>query len=270
MALEHGDLSRILETTIVAARLAGQMAMEEMNFITVSIKNGNELVTQADGKCQQKIIDTVKETFPDAGFIAEEGQAGGIFKLSARSDEALWWVIDPIDGTDNFAHGILAFCVSIAVIYQGEPVVGVIFDPATDSMFTAVKDSDAQLNGRRITANDDQINKFSSVGIDSHLGDKLPAWASEVLLSSRCRNLGSTALQIAYVAKGSLVATIHCFPKLWDIAAASLIAESAGAMVTNWQGQRIFPMDLEAYQGGPLKMLAANKKVHPKLLQILK
>ena len=147
---EREDLSRMLETAVVAARLAGQYAMEHLNYAKTTVKNGFELVTDADPKCQQIIIDRIKETFPDHGFIAEEGKNGKILKQPPRGDEPVWWVIDPIDGTNNYSHKILLFTVSIAAMFEDSPIVGVIFEPATDSMFTAVKDGDAQLNGRRI------------------------------------------------------------------------------------------------------------------------
>jgi len=270
MVLEQKDLSRMLETAIVAARLAGQRAMEELSFIKASVKNGRELVTQADARCQQIIVERIKETYPDHGFIAEEGGEGRIFKQPPRGAELLWWVVDPIDGTNNFAHRILLFTVSIAVMYQGEPIVGVIFEPATESMFTAVKGGEAQLNGRRITASEEKMNEFSSVGLDSHFDDGVPSWACEIIQRTRFRNFGTTALQFAYVAKGSLIATIVSNPKLWDIAAGALIAETAGAIVSDRQGKKIFPIDLDSYEGEELQVMTANKKVHTELLKLLK
>jgi myo-inositol-1(or 4)-monophosphatase len=269
MALEQRNLSSMLETAIVAARLAGQRAMEEINYIRVSVKNTNELVTQADARCQKIIIDRIKENYPDHGFIAEEGENGKLFKQSPRGTEPLWWVIDPIDGTNNFAHRMLFFTVSIAVMYEGEPVVGVIFEPATDSMFTAVKGGEAQLNGRHITASEESIDKFASVGLESHFDNGVPNWVSDLIVRTRFRNLGSTALQIAYVAKGSMVATIANTPKLWDIAGGVAIAEAAGALFTNWQGQKIFPIDLESYDGHKFQVIAANKKVHPEIIELV-
>ncbi len=260
----------MLETAIVAARLGGQRAMEEINFIKASLKTSSELVTQTDARCQKIIVDRIKENYPDHGFIAEEGDEGGIFKQPPRGAERLWWVIDPIDGTNNFAHRMLLFTISIAVMYEGKPIVGVIFDPATDSMFTAVKDSEAQLNGRRINASQESMDKFSSVGLDSHFGNGVPGWAREIIQQTRFRNLGTTALQLAYVAKGSLIATIVNCPKLWDIAAGLLIAEAAGAIASDWQGGKIFPIDLENYEGEELPAVAANKKVHPQILKLLK
>lgn len=270
MALEQKDLSKILETAIVAARLAGQKALEEADFVKFRIKNNCELVTDADAKCQQIIIDRIKETYPDHGFIAEEGQQDKMFKQPPRGGEPIWWVIDPIDGTNNFARKIPIFAVSIAAMYEGQPIVGVIFDPSTDSMFTAVKDLDAQMNGRKITVSDDKMGEFSSVGLDSHLGDTVPSWALEIMQRTRFRILGSAALQLAYAAKGSLIATVLTCPKIWDIAAGVLIAQSAGALVTDWQGENIFPLDLDNYQGQKLNTLVANKNVHAEILSLLK
>jgi myo-inositol-1(or 4)-monophosphatase len=270
MPLEQRDLSRMLETAIVAARLAGQRAMEEINYIKASVKNANELVTQADARCQKIIIDRIKENYPDHGFIAEEGDEGRTFKQPPRGDLQIWWAIDPIDGTNNFAHRMLFFTNSVAAIYEGEPIVGVIFEPATESMFTAVKGREAQLNGRRINAGEEAMDKFSSVGLDSHYDDGVPGWACEIMRQTRFRNLGTTALQLAYVAKGGLIATIASDPKIWDIAAGALIAEAAGAVVTDWQGGKIFPVDLEGYEAQQYNLLAANKKVHAKLLELLK
>ncbi len=270
MVLEQKDLSRMLETAIVAARLAGQRAMEEINYLKVSVKNDSELVTQADARCQQIIVDRIKETYPDHGFLAEETGEGKIFKQPPRGTELLWWVIDPIDGTNNFAHQMLLFTISIAVMHQGEPIVGVVFEPATDSMFTAVKGGEAQLNGRRINASQEAMDKFASVGLDSHFDTGVPHWAGEIIRKTRFRNLGTTALQLAYVAKGSLAATIVNCPKVWDIAAGILIAQTAGAIVSDWQGGKVFPIDLQNYQGKELPVVAANKKVHAQILQLLK
>jgi myo-inositol-1(or 4)-monophosphatase len=269
MELEQKDLSSMLETAIVAARLAGQRAMEEINYIKISVKNSTELVTEADRRCQDIIIDRIKENYPDHGFIAEEGEEGKIFKQNPRGGDEFWWVIDPIDGTNNFAHRMLFFTVSIAVMHQGEPIVGVIFEPATDSMYTAVKGGEAQLDGRHITAGEEAIDKFASVGLESHFDDGVPNWTCELMTRTRFRNLGTTALQLAYVAKGSMVATIANTPKLWDIAAGVAINNAAGSVVTNWQGEKIFPVDLENYDGHKFQILVANKKVHPEIIDLL-
>ena len=267
MGLEHSDIRKMLEVGMVAARLAGQRAMEELKYVKTSIKNNNEIVTQADELCQKLIIDRIKETYPDHGFLAEEGAGGKMFKQPPRSGEPIWWVIDPIDGTNNYAHGLLEFGVSIAAVYEGKPIVGVIFDPATDSMFTAAKDMDAQLNSSRITVSDEGINEFASFGIDSHFPDKLTGGINNIMSRTRFRNLGSTALQLAYVARGSMIGTISTVTKIWDIAAGAFIVETAGGMVTYLSGKSVLEMNLDNYAGENYAVLAANKKNHAELLK---
>ncbi|MHC4757655.1 MAG: inositol monophosphatase family protein [Planctomycetota bacterium] len=270
MAIDQAKISRILETAIVSARLAGQRAMEEMRFTKASLKNSEELVTQADSICQNIIIERIKETYPDHGFIAEEGQEGNIFKQPPRGGDEIWWIIDPIDGTNNFAHKLPLFCISIAAIYKGEPVVGVIFAPAFESMFTAFKGGDAQLNTRKITACDDDMKDLTSIGLDSLFKEEVPEWAQAIIKRTMYRNIGSAALQMAYVANGSLIANINTATKLWDMAAGVLIAQCAGAIATNWKGEKLFPLDTDGYQGEKLDVLVANKKVHQQLVELLK
>jgi myo-inositol-1(or 4)-monophosphatase len=268
--MEQKELSDLLEVAVVAARSAGQRAMEEIGNVKASIKKPGELVTETDVRCQQIIIDTIKQAYPDHGFIAEEGSQGRLFKQPPRSSESIWWAIDPIDGTNNFAHQLPIFAVSIGVLVNGEPIVGVVFEPATDSIYTAVKGDEAQLNGRRIMAGEEEMSLFTCVGLDSHFGDSVPNWVCEIMRQTRFRNFGTTALHFGYVAKGSMVATIVCTPKLWDIAAGTVIIESAGGIVTDWQGNQIFPIDLDNYEGREFRTLAANRKVHSQIVEIIR
>ena len=233
-------------------------------------KSENELVTQADAECQRIIIEQIHEAYPDHGFIAEEGEKGKMFKQAPAGASPVWWAIDPIDGTNNFAHGIPIFAVSVAALSEGEPVVGVIFEPATDFLFTAVKGGPAQLNGRPIRAGAEEISPVTSVGLDSHFQGALPSWAGDLIRQSRFRNFGTTALHLAYIAEGGLVAAVMCTPKLWDIAAGIVIAQAAGALVTDWHGQDLFPIDLDRYDGQSFQVLAANRTTHPHLLEIMR
>jgi myo-inositol-1(or 4)-monophosphatase len=269
MFLEQKDLSEMLETAVVAARLAGQHAMEEIRYVKAVKKSESELVTPADAQCQRIIIQRIRERYPDHGFIAEEGEEGRMFKRPPVGKPAIWWAIDPIDGTNNFAHGIPIFTVSVAALFEGEPVAGVVFQPATDSMFMAVKGGEAQLDGRRILASDEEISALSHVGLDSHFEDLVPAWVCDLIRRSRFRNFGSTALHLAYVASGGLVAAVVRTPKLWDIAAGALIAQTAGALVTDWTGGKTFPVDLDSYQGQTFQMVVANRRAHPRLLEAI-
>lgn len=269
MTLEHKDIRQLLEVGIVAARLAGQRAMEEIKYCKSSIKNGNEIVTNADIVCQDIIINRIKETYPDHGFIAEEGPDGNMLVQLPRTAENIWWVIDPIDGTNNYAHKMLNFAVSVAVMKDGFPVAGIIFEPATESMYTAAEETDAQLNASRINVTDEAISKFASISLDSHFEPEFAPVMLDIMTKTRYRNLGTTALHLAYVAKGSLIAAVTTIAKVWDIAAGVIIIERAGGIVTDHAGNSIFPMDLTAYQPQNIKTLAANKKTHPEILKLL-
>lgn len=269
MSLDNKDLHRMLEVAVVAARLAGQRAMEEINYSKVSAKSSTELVTITDAKCQQIIIDTIMQNYPAHGIIAEEGKDNKLFKQLPRGDNDLWWIIDPIDGTNNYSQRILCFAVSIGLMHEGKPVLGVIYDPATDSMFTAAGDAPPQFNNIRIQANDKDIEYYQTIGVESLFNEGVPAWVTRLQTMMRCRALGTTALHLAYVAKGSFVAGIMNNPKLWDIAAGAIIAQTAGAFVTNWQGGSLWPVDVANYNGEIFQILAANKRVQKKLIDLI-
>jgi myo-inositol-1(or 4)-monophosphatase len=135
---------------------------------------------------------------------------------------------------------------------------------------TAFKGGEAQLDNRRIIAGEAAIDSFSSVGLDSHYDNGVSPWTCEIMKRTKFRNLGTTALQLAYVANGGLIATIVSDPKLWDIAAGTLIAESAGAIITDWQGNKVYPVDPQTYENQQFPLIAANKKAHPEILELLR
>jgi myo-inositol-1(or 4)-monophosphatase len=148
-------------------------------------------------------------------------------------------------------------------------VAGVIYDPTANLMFTAVRGGPARMNDQTLSAGDDPISSFVSIGLDSHWGNTPPPWLMPILLKTRFRNLGTTALQIAYVAKGGMVGTIVNVPKLWDIVGGAAIAEAAGAVVTDWQGRPLWPMDPAGYTGTPIPCVVANPTTHKQILQLM-
>jgi myo-inositol-1(or 4)-monophosphatase len=260
MKFPQTTLSSMLEAATVSARLAGQHAMEQIKYVKPSVKNGNEMVTEADRQCQNIIIEQIRNSFPDDGFIAEEGADGKIFKLTPRTAPKVWWVIDPIDGTNNYARGILSFSVSVAAVCDGWPVVAAVFDPATDSMFTTSTGSDTQLNSSKISVSNDELNKLTSFAVDNKIPEEFEMPARKIMNACRFRNLGTTAMHLAYIAKGSLVGAITSSPALWDIAAGYLLIKNAGGIVTDFKGNEIFPVDTESYEGQRFEILATNKK----------
>ncbi len=268
--MQFMDTIKMLETAVAAARLAGGFAVEHIDYAGASLKTDGSIVTQYDRQCQEIIISQIRQNFPGHGFCAEEGgKNDDILKIEPAGNEKIWWLIDPIDGTNNFARGILSFSVSIAAMLDGQPVIGVVYDPTTNSMFTAAKDHPVQYNGRTIHANDFDINENEVIGIDSMHEKHVPAWANKLRCTLRCRSLGSTALHLAYVAKGSFIGMIVDKARLHDIAAGAIIAQQAGAVVSDWYGKNIFPIDIAAYDGRKTQTVAANRRIHGKLLQII-
>jgi myo-inositol-1(or 4)-monophosphatase len=269
MAIDNKDLRSFLEVAIIAARAAGQRALEDINCTKTVNKTADELVTETDLICQQIVIDTITSQFSDHGFVAEEGDGQGkIFKRPPIGDD-IWWVIDPIDGTNNFARGIMSFCVSIGCMYQGKPVLGVVFDPSTDSIYTGVRDSPVYCNDRVTTVATEGLELFTTVGIVSVYASGFPDWMARLAEKVRYYTIGATALQLAYVAKGSLVGNIcHESAKLWDIAAGAFLIESAGGIVTDFAGKSLWPIDMNTYQGGTYQMLAGSPKALAQLLEV--
>ncbi len=258
----------LLETAVLAARIAGKRALDEMKNIKSSVKNDIEMVTQADAFCQQMIIDQISKSYPSHGVLGEEGDQGRMFRKPPRDSEDTWWVIDPIDGTNNYAHGLLTFVISIAAFREGEPVVAVIFEPATGSMFSAATGISPRMNESPIHVKEETIDRFSCFGIDSHPRPEMAEAIRYMMTNTRFRNLGATALHLAYVAKGSMIGTITTNAKLWDIAAGAYLVEAAGGIVTDLYGRRIFPVDVAAYQSQKYAMISANQTTHPDLMKL--
>ena len=263
------EYESMVNTAIRAARKAGLHALEMIDTTQAAIKNNTEMVTEADRQCQDLIMEQIGQAFPEHGFIGEEGDQGQLFKRPPVDPDGIWWVIDPIDGTNNYAHGLPHFCVSIGAMHRGVPVAGVIYDPCTDHLYSATAGSPAKDNDRPITVSGEILNKYSSIGIDSHFGESIPDWATTIMTRTRFRNIGTTALHLAYVARGGLAGMVLFTPKLWDIAAGCLIVERAGGYVSDWQGNALWPMDLNTYEGGVLPGIMGNPVAHRELLDMI-
>ncbi len=269
--LALNQLDHMLEIAQSAARQAGQHALSQMHQTQARIKDGTtgkELVTQVDRECQDMIVAFLHESFPEHGFLGEEGD-GGITKIAPQTDPGVTWVIDPIDGTNNFAHHVGLYAVCVAAMFEGRPVVGVIYDPNTDQMYHAHTQSPAFCNDQKLDCGDEALSPFVSVAMDSHIGDEIPHWMGRLMMRCRFRNLGTTALHLAMAATGGFAASVQIMPKLWDIAAGTLIAERAGAKVTTDQGLDLWPLDMKSYQGGPLPCVVGNPTAHQAVIEHL-
>lgn len=264
-ASRAGDLAF---ATGIAAR-AGELLLDRIERLErVDYKSAKDIVTEADHLSEELIIDAIRAAYPDDGIIAEESGdhvSGAGHAPTAGVGRA--WVIDPLDGTINYANGIPFFCVSIALVEAGRPIVGVIHDPMRGETFAATADDAATLNGLPIeTSTKDKLTDF--VVSISLSGSQLISRARAVRKAIRVsRSMGSAALALAYAGNGRFDAFVQQGGlSLWDIAAAGLIAERGGATVTDLAGGPWFEV---AHKPRSIGIVAAPSAQHAELLTLL-
>jgi len=219
-----------------------------------------DLVTQADTESEKIIIGTIKNAFPDHTVLAEES---GLNK--GESDHK--WIVDPLDGTTNFAHRLSLFAISIAFVLSGDTVVAIVLSPITGELFTAVKGKGAELNGSPINVSTAQTVSESLLvtGFPYDLMDSfnplMTRFSNCLKASQGVRRLGSAAIDLCFVACGRFDGFWEQNLKPWDTAAGELIAREAGATVTDFSNK---PFDI--YKN---EILATNGNVHKEMLLLL-
>ena len=264
-----GDRAADLAFTVALAARAGELLVARFEKVErIDYKSAKDVVTEADHLSEALIIDAIWAAYPGDGIIAEESgdhASGAGDAPTAGVGRA--WVIDPLDGTINYANGIPFFCVSIALVEAGRPVVGVIHDPMRAETFAASDDGPATLDGLPIEASTkDRLTDF--VVSISLSGTQLINRARAVRKAIRVsRSMGSAALALAYVGNGRFDAFVQQGGlSLWDIAAAGLIAERGGATVTNLAGGPWFEL---AQKPRSIGILAAPPTRHGELLGLV-
>lgn len=219
-----------------------------------------DLVTNVDRASEALIVSAIREHFPDHGIMAEEG--GGVLS------ESPWlWVVDPLDGTNNFAHGFPYYCVSLGLLRDREPYLGVVYDPIHDQMFTAQRGGGAYLNGApiRVSSAPALSESLLSTGFPYDFATNERNNAAEFTRVHRLvqgiRRAGSAALDLASVACGRLEAHWEFWLKPWDSSAAALILLEAGGTITDADGGPWTPWSTS--------MVASNGQVHAELLGVI-
>tara|TARA_B100000212_G_scaffold215764_1_gene163226 strand:- start:2107 stop:2895 length:789 start_codon:yes stop_codon:yes gene_type:complete len=256
--------SSILKTLKVASKSASKIIIEayENKNIHTSYKSKKNLVTQTDVEAEKEIISKILKKFPDSNFIAEES---GIIKKNKNN---ITWIIDPIDGTNNFISGYPFFCISIAALENGVITHGSIYNPISNEFFYASKGNGSFLNDKKIFVS--RVKKLSN----SILGTGF-VMCSDKSVNANMRNLvrviknlrsfrrsGSAALDLAYVACGRLDGFWHIDLKVWDFAAGILLVKEAGGKITDFVGDK-FHLDSK-------NLLASNKLIHKSIIEKLK
>jgi myo-inositol-1(or 4)-monophosphatase len=244
-----------------AARRAGRILRENIHGTRkITYKGDINLVTEMDTRSEREVVETLRAAFPDHGIIAEE-------ETTIRNQSGYTWIIDPLDGTTNYAHGYPCFSVSIALEHEGNIVTGVVYDPMRDELFTAQKGQGASLNGKRIQVSDIDvlIRSLLATGFpyDRKVSEKnnLDYFHDLLMASQEVRRDGSAALDLCSVAAGRFDGFWELKLKPWDVAAGSLIVREAGGMVSDLSGSSF---DLNAAE-----ILASNGRIHQQMVEVL-
>ncbi|MGQ9478237.1 MAG: inositol monophosphatase family protein [Candidatus Bipolaricaulia bacterium] len=249
------------EVALEAARRAGQLLREGFGSNQrFALKSSRlDLVTEYDRAAEELIIEAIRSEFPQHGLLGEEGS-------SYQASSAYRWLIDPLDGTTNFAHGYPIFAVSIALARGEELLLGVVYNPILDELFFAERGRGASLNGRpiRVSETDDLSRALLATGFPydpGRIGLNLRLFERFIYKAQAIRRDGSAALNLCYVACGRLDGFWEIDLKPWDLAAGALIVREAGGKVTTFSGGEL---DLDGDE-----VLASNGKIHQEMVTIL-
>ena len=220
-----------VETAVKAAKAAGVLLRENFGrALVVDEMKQHDIKLALDVESQELITGILLDEFPDYALYGEEGVAG-------NQDSDYQWIVDPIDGTVNYFYGIPHYCVSIALRHKEELIVGVIYDPSMDDLWTVVKGEKPYLNGEEISVSsrtklEESILYVGCGKTDDALSAGLERYRRASVRARKMRMMGSAALGMAYIATGRLDAYIETRISLWDIAAGQLLIEATGGKVT--------------------------------------
>jgi len=246
------------ETAVKAALAAGKILKKEFGKkVWVKVKSKIDVVTKADKDADKAIVSIISKKYPEHKIVSEES------KHSKKSDYV--WYIDPLDGTANFSSGIPFFSTSICLAYKGEIILGVVYDPLRNELFSAEKGKGAFVNGKRIRVSKESNLERAMIGADLGHVERNKTLSKLIKADDIVRGqriLGSAALGLCYTACGRLNAYMAGHVFNWDIGAGTLIAGEAGGKVSDFKGKE--------WKLGEQTVFASNKTIHKKLLQKLK
>ena len=249
------------KTAIDAAKSAGLLLKRNIGRRhTIEFKGVIDVVTEMDIKAEDMIMKTIKARFPEHGILTEES-------FEQKSGSGYRWIIDPLDGTTNYSHGFPVFCVSIALEREGEIILGVVFNPMLNELFTAEKGKGAYLNNKRIRVSgiSELTKSLLATGfpydVRTSPDNNISHFANLAVRAQAIRRAGSAALDMCYVACGRFDGFWELKLKPWDTAAAMLIIKEAGGIVTDFKGSAF-----SLYSG---ETLASNGLVHDEMIEVL-
>jgi myo-inositol-1(or 4)-monophosphatase len=256
---EIENLTSELEAALSAAKQAGEVLRAGFGAEhTITYKGEVDLLTEVDEEAERVIREELLGTFPTHGMLAEEGG-----KLAGEEDAR--WIVDPLDGTTNYAHGLPIFYVSIALERAGKIILGVVHDPIREETYIAERGGGATLNGGPIRVSDTEelIQALIATGFPydrAEMPEALELFGRFAAITRGMRRLGSTALDLCHVASGRLDGYYERGIWAWDIAAGSLLLEEAGGKVTDYRGGEL---NLEGRE-----IVASNGALHPAMTEL--
>ncbi len=257
----------LLNFAIQTARDAGRLLAERLGrALQVTNKGDIDLVTEADLASERLIIDRIRTYYPRHAILAEEsGLSDAAINIGEPS--AWRWIIDPLDGTTNYAHGYPCFCVSMALEHAGVLELGVIYDPVLDELFTAERGQGAALNGRRarVSQVSDLSHALLCTGFPYDVRERnefARHFTSFIMQAQAVRRDGAAALDLAYLACGRFDGFWEEGLKPWDVAAGVLMIEEAGGRVSNYDG---LPFNIYS-----APIVASNGLVHEEMMRVLR
>jgi myo-inositol-1(or 4)-monophosphatase len=244
------------------AHVAGKMALDLFESGQVAWKSDGSMVTSADIEVQTWLEREIGQAFPEDGVLGEEGLEPGPRRLDAE----YVWVLDPVDGTNNFGRGIPGFCVSVGILRHGMAYAGAVYDPIADQLFTACDGAGAWCNERPLRVEPVALSGRSLFSIRTPWPEGVPSYVEGWMRRHRMRRLGSTALQLCYVALGALGFVHDHGASLWDLAGAAPVVIEAGGLITTPEGGALFPIEPRRYKGEALSFLAGDPSAHKEAL----
>ncbi len=256
----------MLQTAILAAREAGSILLDNLKKPRwTRVKGPRDIVTDADVKAQRAIIEIIQARFPNHDILSEESAPGSVGSGRCASC-SYTWIVDPLDGTTNYSRRFPCFCVSLALSYQGEIILGVVYDPLRDCLFQAERGKGAYLNGESLRVSRVASLADALVGLDwAHAQaerEVIARLVARMALQVRSlRTLGAAALALCYVAAGWLDVYFHFSLGAWDAAAGALIVQEAGGAVSDFSGR--------PWLIGSKRCLASNGLLHDEVWSVL-
>lgn len=249
-----GDPRLVL--ALILADEAGRLAIAGQPGAVMRFKGPGDRVTEADLRIQSGITTAIARHFPQDGIVAEEGDV----RLAA--DCEFTWIVDPLDGTNNYALGIPCFAISVGLLRRGEPYAGVVHEPNTGFRCWTLRGRGAFAGDRRLALAPRTLDAASNIAVRVPVTPALEPLVTRWLREHKFRNFGSMALHLAFAALGAVDLVLDHKATLWDLAAGAAVLLEAGGCITTPEGCPLFPFDVAGYRGASVPFLAGNPLAH--------